>query len=163
MKKKSVLNTFLFIVVMGIWGNVIIKFVKFKNTSLSPKTSLDKVDNETVFFTKDTFNLFPLVNDPFLQIQPKLEDQDSINNANIDKPTVITKIETPKSWPDIKYYGYVKGSNSKNLLVVLKINSVLYKKRINSETSGILLKKIFKDSIEVEFERSKKIIKRVKS
>lgn len=158
MKKK--INIALIIVVLGLWGTVFYKTINQYFFSKEPVNNI--FINKTLkinSLTKDTFHLAKLSRDPFLNIQyqpikPALRIKST-------KPKVIVAVKPVevKYWPTIAYYGFIKSKEKEKELILVKINSKLYKLRKDDLIEEITIKKIYKDSIEVVFNKEKKIIR----
>ena len=68
----------------------------------------------------------------------------------------VSKINYNISWPQLQYFGYIKSNTQE--LVLLKIDSKLHKLKLNDEVNGLIVKKKYKDSIEVFFNSQSKTI-----
>ena len=62
------------------------------------------------------------------------------------------------NWPNITYYGYIKSKDKIEELILVKIDNQLYKLRKNSNINGLIINKVYKDSIEVSFNKNKKFL-----
>lgn len=166
MQKKK-LNIILILVVLGLWGTVIYKSLNrfftsevsdFANTNSSQSFDLKKI-------SKDTFLLEKLNRDPFLDKALALKTNPSIEKKikPVIKPKVNPKpkpVEVVKSviWPQVSYYGYIKSKEKSEELILVKIDNGFLKLRKNQNIEGLIIKRIFKDSIEVCFNKEKKFI-----
>lgn len=172
MQKKK-LNILLIIVVLGLWGTVIYKSLGNYFTSNTAINSTNK--RQTNFniknIKKDTFPLEQLKRDPFLDhntVTPASKEIALIETQSIPKPVRITtppiKKEVPQpvifNWPNINYYGYIKSWNKDNQLILIKIDGKLFKVRKNETVNEILISNTFKDSVEVVYQKRKKIFHR---
>lgn len=164
MKKK--VNVLLAAVVLGLWGTVMYRYVNrffyseevaaFRETSLSA--------NLPDTMKKDTFELRPLSNDPFLhrRVAPKAVRTRTIASYT---PKPIVKPQPPKPkmitpFPVVKYFGFIKSQDKKEELILMKINNTLHKTRLNGNCDGVTVKKIYKDSVQVVFGKETRIIKK---
>lgn len=161
---KKTINIVLISIVIGLWGAIIYKYLKnyftFENTLIHENVkiySLIKINE------RDTFSLTNLNRDPFLGKTTKKYKPQSVNNNSNTKVSNKTikpiSSKIPSSIPIIQYFGTIKSSNKKDELVILKINNVVQKLRLNSEYNGVKIKKIFKDSIMISFDKKEIIIK----
>lgn len=161
---KKTTNIVLISIVIGLWGTIIYKYLKnyfsFENTLIHENGkiySLIKINE------RDTFSLTNLNRDPFLgKITKKYKPQSVNNNSSIkinNKTIKPISSKIPTTIPTIQYFGIIKSSNKKDELVILKINNVVQKLRLNSEYNGVKIKKIFKDSIMISFDKKEIIIK----
>jgi hypothetical protein len=167
MAKKKI-NIVLIIVVLALWGSVFYKTVYqyFSSKELTGQKTFASGKTEFIQINKDTFALETVARDPFLNKQtqeivvaPKAYKPN--NSATISKK--ITKVTPPKQvlyWPSISYHGYIKDSRGE--MVLLKINSKMFRLRKNDIVEGIMIKKISSDSLELDFNTEKKTIKRFK-
>ena len=165
MQKKR-LNIILILAVLGLWGSVIYKSLNrffpserngFVNVNQSQSLDFKKI-------RKDTFLLKKLNRDPFLD-KALAEVPKIVVNRNT-KPVIINK--TPNNrpiikvkeiiWPQVFYYGYIKSQQKTDELILVKIDNKLLKVRKNENIEGLNIKRVYKDSIEVVFNKEKKFI-----
>lgn len=160
MKKR--INIILILAVIGLWGTVIYRAI---NQYLFSKKNIENITPSRVNFnsklmTKDTFLLEVIPRDPFLNkknystipIQKKIFR----NNQAIKKNIQILNKKEASIWPVVLYYGYIKG---KREIALLNINKKLYRLGINEQKDGLIVRKIYKDSVEVTYNKEKKIFK----
>jgi hypothetical protein len=164
MAKKKI-NIILILIVLGLWGTVGFRAL---NHRLSSDILLTEKLNQTRNITidqinKDTFELEKINRDPFLDkkfqsaiISPKkqISHYSSIKKGSAP---VIIKPNPDIHWPTLTYYGYLKSKDQE--LVLLKIDSKLCKLKLNDPINGLIVKKKYKDSIEVCFNSQSKIIR----
>ncbi|MBF4485847.1 MULTISPECIES: hypothetical protein [unclassified Flavobacterium] len=162
MAKKKI-NIILIIVVLGLWGTVGFKTINgyfgqntvIANTEIQTKNlSLKRID-------KDTFALEKINRDPFLnkQFQQQAARVKLVSYHNPVKkvPAIVPKKPiTNLNWPTLKYFGYLKSKDQE--LVLLKIDSKLHKLKLNDPVDGLVVRRKFKDSIEVSFNSQNRII-----
>ncbi|MCO6173445.1 hypothetical protein NHF50_00145 [Flavobacterium sp. NRK F10] len=162
MTKKHI-NIVLIAVVVALWGTVLYKYVNrfFANNDIAytPEEFSAPVITQ---IKKDTFNLQPLIRDPFLgKILTKKEDHPSPRNivqSSIPKRSVEPKVTKP--FPIVKYFGYIKSQDKSEELILLKINNRLERVRLNSDIEGLLVKEIYKDSVIVSYGKEIRSFKR---
>jgi hypothetical protein len=170
MKKK--INIVLIVVVLGLWGTVGYKAIN--NYFFSEKLAIKTIDFNSALnvaqINKDTFHMVSIMRDPFLNKQECVYDPVSVTRMSDSRPSKIKKnIAAPilKSrqeyinWPSIYYYGYIKSKVKNEELILVKINEIMYKLRINEQVEGVTLMKVYKDSIEFNFNRTRKIIQKM--
>ena len=111
--------------------------------------------------SRDTFDLQPLSRDPFLgkTNSPKPVGSNNLlkktfNNSNVIKQKAIPVLP---DWPAVEYYGYIKSGTNKEL-VLLKINGKLQRIHIGDVNNNVLVKKVYKDSIVLVYNKSAKTI-----
>ena len=162
MAKKKI-NIVLIVLVLGLWGTIGYRTVNqyfFKHSVNDRKVVNTNLNLNKI--NKDTFQMQNIARDPFLNVS-------LINNAVkktykqqpmkikafvIEKPIVVI------NWPSISYHGYIKSKNKTDELVLIMIDKKLYKLRKSDDIIGIKLYKIYKDSVELTFNKQKKIIRR---
>ena len=163
MSKKRI-NIGLLILVLALWGTVGYKTVN--QYFFSKEVAFTDVQSNTKFnlsqIKKDTFNLEYINRDPFLNNSNVILKPNVVTKKANVKPKVIIKTILPKpiiNWPSVSYYGYIKSKEKTEELILVKISNQLHKLRKNSEVDGLIIKKVFNDSIEVFFNKEKRVIK----
>lgn len=165
MAKKKI-NIILILVVLGLWGTVGYR-------SLYRQFSADEVllekQNQTKNITisqinKDTFELEKINRDPFLnkQFQNTVIIRKHVSGSSSVKKIIAPvnkKVVLNIDWPTLTYYGYIASKERNEDLILLKIDSKLHKLKLNDPVNGLIVKKKYKDSIEVFFNSQIKIIK----
>lgn len=166
MTKKKI-NSILIIVVLGLWGTVAYKTISqyfFSKELVANKISLNSELNLNQI-NKDTFNLEKVARDPFLNKQDQtavfVSKKDYSNTANIKIKTnpVVVKPKEIINWPLISYHGYIKSKVKNEELILIKIDEKLYKIIKGDQIEGITLKNVYNDSIELNFNKEKKVIR----
>lgn len=167
MPKKS-LNVILILVVLGLWGAIAYKslsrFFPAKQ-NFSTETDFNSSGFNVKKIEKDTFDLRPLVNDPFFGrsfSQPIVAKTRSVYYVSKSlakpKPEVKPKVMVP--FPVVKYFGFIKSKDKKEEMILIKVDNTLHKTRLNANCDGVLIKKVYKDSLQVVFGKELKTIKR---
>lgn len=158
---KKTLNILLIFVVVGLWATVGYRF--FNNLSHdSEKISEDYATNASVMVaSRDTFDLQPLSRDPFLDktgspkpVRLTNIPRKTFNSSNVIKQKILPPLP---DWPTVEYYGYIKSGASKEL-ALLKINGKLQRTHVGEVNNNILVKKVYKDSIVLVYNKSAKTI-----
>ena len=164
MSKKKI-NIALILVVLGLWGTVAYKAIS--QYYFSNELAFDGVQNQAnVNFSKiekDTFNLETIGRDPFLNksTAPVIKPVKSAPTVFKKPVNAQPKIVKPKEilvWPEVHYYGYIKSREKKEELILVKIQNKLYKLRKNDQIDGLFIKKVYNDSVEVYFNKEKRIV-----
>lgn len=171
MKKR--VNIILLLVVLTLWGtvawrslkNFINKSTEVENKMLYQSININKIE-------KDTFKLEKLNRDPFLQ-KSIITVSRKVENSSYSKPKTnsrkgnlsgfykpITKKETPSNMPDIKYVGYIKSTQQKEEMVLLIINDNLKRCVVGKKYDDILVKKIYKDSVQIIYLKKLVMVKK---
>lgn len=168
MGPKKIINIILIIVVLSLWGTVIYKYIDrlfYSETENSEVLELNDFDfDDLLLVKKDTFDLKELGRDPFLdKIKIKKIDQDGgerVKQKSISNVIENTEKKQNISFPSVEYYGYIKSKEKKEELILIKINQKLERVRLKSNVDGLLIEKIYKDSLTVKFGKEIKTIRR---
>ncbi|MDR6764528.1 hypothetical protein J2Y38_004761 [Flavobacterium sp. 2755] len=162
MAKKKI-NIILIIVVLGLWGTVGFKTINryFGDSSIIANTETHSKNVSLKKIDKDTFELEKINRDPFLnkEYRDNPVPKPVTYHHPIKKAPPVIKIPKPVvniNWPALKYYGYLKSKDQE--LVLLKIDSKLHKLKLNDPVNGLVVRKKYKDSIEVFFNSEARII-----
>jgi hypothetical protein len=164
MAKKRI-NIVLLLLVLGLWGTVGYKTI---SQYFMPKKVIvnDQNFNNNIKINeikKDTFELALINRDPFLNKQNTTPVVAKPPVAAIVRPKIITppiiKEKPVVIWPLISYYGYIKSKEKIQELIMVKIDNRLYKLRKNDEVQGVVIKKVYHDSVEVYFNKETKVLK----
>jgi hypothetical protein len=159
MNKKHI-NIVLIVVVVGLWGTVLYKYVnRFFVTEDLPYTSQNLSMPIIAKIKKDSFTIQPLERDPFLGKLLVKKQNDFRPNVVIKQPIVkkAPEIKITKPFPRVQYYGYIKSQDKSEKLILLKVNNKLERLRLKANIDGLIIEKIYKDSIEVLFNKEKRV------
>lgn len=164
MSKKR-LNIILILFVLGLWGTIAYKSLnRFFSSDNSPLQSNSVSENFNLKkIEKDTFSLKKLARDPFLSKVLEAKQRPVVVKSEFPSIKVINASKPVKSkpvvvWPKVFYYGYIKSLQKTEELILVKIDNKVLKIRKNQDVQGVMIKRIFKDSIEVAFNKEKKFI-----
>ncbi|RXR21261.1 hypothetical protein EQG63_04800 [Flavobacterium amnicola] len=162
---KKRLNIILILLVLGLWGTVAYKSL---NRFFPPENRINESNNGSQSFNikrieKENFSLEKLPRDPFLSKVLEVKSSPVVIKSIVPRAKVIN---TPKPlmnkplmvWPKVYYYGYIKSQQKTEELILVKIDNKLLKVRKNQDIEGLVIKRVFKDSIEVMLNKSKKFI-----
>ena len=155
MKNKKAVYV-LFPLLIAVWGTIAYKIFSAgsSDNNIIPQNnfSMPKIEN-TGF---DTFSISANYRDPFLE-----------KSVVIDKKQDIPKIKTPKPeikadipWPAITYGGMIKNQRSSKQLYMVQVNGSDNIAKEGDMISGVQLTKAWKDSIQIMFQKKKKVIKK---
>ncbi|MCV9932941.1 hypothetical protein OIU80_11680 [Flavobacterium sp. LS1R47] len=160
MAKKKI-NIILIIIVLGLWGTAGYRtFIRdfFENKIIHEQQN-QKNDFVVHQINKDTFKLEKINRDPFLNKQ--FHSNVIVPKKQVSSYSSFTPVSPkPKpnlNWPELSYYGYIQSKNQE--LVLLKVDSKLYKLKLNVPINGLTVKKIYKDSVAVFYNSGIKIIR----
>lgn len=164
MKKK--VNILLMAVVLGLWGTVMYRYVnRFFYSEQAPvlrELAMEGTLPEKM--KKDTFELQPLSHDPFLNRhtpKPITRPRSTVPRIAAAKPKPQpVRQQTFTPFPVVKYFGFIKSKDKKEELILLKINNSLHKTHLNGNCEGVVVKKIYKDSVQVVFGKEARIIRK---
>jgi hypothetical protein len=151
----------LYILILGtllIWGVILYKIM---NVIGSEKDELNSEKNYIAMVDKneslpDTFTILANYTDPFLGKLPSTEKKSTpLKVVELQKPIVITP------WPAIVYLGVIKNQKSNKQFVMVQINNQSNAMKLGEIIEGVTLLKVYKDSVEVKFNKEKKFIKKI--
>lgn len=152
MKKK--LNILLICAVSIIWGAIIYRLVS--QYFFTPKVALNYAitnENKLKITEKDTFDLQNLSRDPFMGT---ISAGTPARTTRQHKTFFTAKPKPALTWPQIKYFGFIKSKDHKGELVLIQINGRLNKLKKGEIKDNITVKRIYKDSIELGFNKVNK-------
>ncbi len=156
MKNKKLLYVLLPAVVF-IWGAIIYKVVV--GLSGSDDNAFQKIkmaEIKSYEIVNDTFSINPTYRDPFSRKQTK----SNLNPSNSHSNQLSSSTTHKTIWPEIIYGGIVKNQKSNKQLVIIQINGQSNTIKVGETFNGVMLTKVFKDSIEVKFGKEKKHVKK---
>lgn len=163
---KKKLNIILIILVLALWGTVGYRALNRQFSGNETIPEQQKQGNISINqINKDTFKLEKINRDPFLnkQFQADVAAPVRIASSYIPaKKTVsppVTKANPDLHWPMLAYFGYINNKERSQELVLLKIDSKLFKLKLNDPVNGLIVKKRYKDSIEVFFNSQSRMIR----
>lgn len=164
---KKKINIILILIVLGLWGTVGYRALnrQFSSNEVGFGKQNQKSNVTINQINKDTFELKKISRDPFLNKQYQ-SDVVTIKRP-ISTYLPAKKVITPKilrvmpniNWPTLEYYGYMGSKEKNEELILLKIDSKLCKLKLNDLINGLIIKKKYKDSIEVFFNSETKFIR----
>jgi hypothetical protein len=160
MKNKK-LTVFLIIFSVIIWGyfgyTIFLDFFAEKTTNDNTYTTINLKDLK---HKKDTFNILNNYRDPFLNHLNIVRTQLINNKQIVAKPAKIISPPPVIVWPRIKFGGRIKNQKSNKEVVLISINDKSYAAKTGESFSeGVVITNTWKDSIEVMFNKSKKVFK----
>lgn len=104
----------------------------------------------------DTFQIKADYRDPFLgkrMVVANPSQKLSVKPKELPKPVTL-------SWPSISYSGMIKNQQSNKQLAIVVINGQSNMMKLGSVIAEVTLNKIYRDSIEVTYQKMKKVIKK---
>lgn len=167
MAKKKI-NIILIAVVLGLWGTVGYRAInrQFTGNAMIPKKQTE-LGNATINqINKDTFKLEEINRDPFLNKQfqtavtaPRVVVSHYRAVRRVTVPPTAPKSDPHLKWPTLSYHGYIGSKERNEDLVLLKIDSKFCKLKLNHPINGLVVKKRYKDSIEVSFNSETRMVR----
>ncbi|TGD56845.1 hypothetical protein [Flavobacterium humi] len=164
MSKKKI-NIALILVVLGLWGTVAYRAASqyFFSDEMTLKGIQDQANVNFSKIEKDTFALEAIGRDPFLNkstapVEKPIDFKPSVPRKITPSQPKIIKPKEVVAWPEIHYYGYIKSRERKEELILVKIENRLYKLRKNDQVDGMFIRKVYNDSVEVYFNKEKRIV-----
>jgi hypothetical protein len=163
---KKRLNIILILLVLGLWGTVAYKSLNrfFPSEDIVLNDTISNQNFNLKKIEKDTFTFKNLNRDPFLDKALVVKTNPVVLKSTAPRPkttTIPKPIVNSKPlpiWPQVSYYGYIKSHQKTEELILVKIDNNLLKVRKNQNIDGVVIKRIFKDSIEVLFNKEKKFV-----
>jgi hypothetical protein len=155
MKNKKAVY-FLVILIAGIWGVILYRIFNFSsspdnNTELQA-SFVSPVLNPN---TADTFSISLNYRDPFLG-----KTEAPVQNKKQKPVPIPEKVVEPTKWPSISYGGMIKSRKSNAQLCMVMINGQSNFMKEGDAIADIQLKKIYKDSIELMFQKEKRVVRK---
>lgn len=162
MDTKKTINIILILVVLSLWGTVGYKYINrfFGDDELDYTLSNTYNYDAISIIKKDTFALHPLTKDPFLN---KVFSKPTTAPIIVRSTPVVKKEPEPKiitPFPYVQYFGYIKSKDKKEELILIKVNNRLERVRLNSNIDGLVIKKIYKDSVSVFYNNETRSFKK---
>ena len=143
-------------IVIGLWALVIYKVVHiYSSSDETVVASSSFVPPILKSNFSDTFSIAATYRDPFLgkTVSP------TVSKTSI-APQPLKKISEPTKWPGITYGGVIKSRKSNAQLGMVSINGQTNFMKEGDVISDVLLKKIYKDSIDVVFQKEKRVVRK---
>jgi len=140
-----------------LWGMIIYKIFsvatgddesKFKSAVLIPG-----IITKTI---SDTFSIHPSYRDPFLGTTHATIITHRNNVPKKITTPVVVKAASP--FPQVTYGGLIKNTKSNKQLIMVQINGQSNIMKIGDVISEVELTKVFRDSIEVRFQKETRFI-----
>jgi hypothetical protein len=144
-----------------LWGAIIYRIIGTVGNDESVNTMASSfvpmVDSLEV---NDTFSIHPDYRDPFSG--KSLKKVLPVSSENRVVAPKVPKINTPlvSVWPNVAYGGIIKNQKSNKQSVLVLINGQSNIMNVGDVNLGIQLLKVYGDSIEVKFNKEKKIVKK---
>ena len=160
---KRVINGLLLVFTLSLWAGL--GYTYFKSQNGGVPTVMISADNTAPLpnLKKDTVVLQAHYRDPFLGklVMVKKQATNTVKTASVKQAVQKTPSRTEIFWPNVTYLGFIKDKEGKSPLIMLRINQQLYRKKIGELVAeGISIHKFYKDSIQLDFNGQKIMIKK---
>lgn len=141
-----------------VWGLIIYRIIGNINPGDPPvvQQAMIPVTGDTM--EKDTFSIHSGYRDPFLGKRTVVREtsENPVTPVVAVPPKPIAKEPTP--WPAIVYSGTIKNQASSKERVLLQVNGQDFMAQVGETVNGVLIYKVYRDSIEVHYLKEKKFI-----
>lgn len=144
-----------------LWGLIIFRIMDQKK---NPNNVNFVHDKRTADLSQqqpeDTFNLIANYRDPFLE-RSRITNSSYPENLNVrlDEPPK-EKTRENIAWPSIRYIGIIYNENANNYLYLIEIDQVTHLLRKEDHVGSIKMKKVFRDSITIQFKNQLKTFRK---
>jgi hypothetical protein len=144
------------IFVLAIWGAVIYK-IFFQKAGIGTH---DLINNsfipESIDLSSlnDTFSIHANYRDPFLGKTVEAGGEQKKVTA-FGKPIAVTG-----KWPQIEFHGLIKNQKSNKQIALIQIDGHGYNMMPGNTEKGIELRHLYKDSVELFFNKERKVVKK---
>lgn len=138
-----------------VWGLIIYRIIHGMNSENDTPVSYAISAVAKTEIVADTFSINPVYRDPFLgkRVERRTEPETPKPKAVV-QPAVVQAIQ----WPAVVYGGMIKNQKLNKEMIMVQIDGQEYIMKKGETINGVTLKTAFKDSIEVNFSKEKKII-----
>ncbi len=168
MKNKK-LTPYLLVVVLIVWGAImyrVYKTVNSNNTTPNFKVATSNVELHSIDPVESNYTLILSYSDPFLK---NVEKKKVVKRrSTVPKPTVRPKKnpvikekkeeKNPIRWDEIKYSGSFLNKKSGDNVALISFFNIPLTIKEGEEKNGLLVKKIYGDSLRVRFSGEDKTI-----
>lgn len=138
-----------------VWGLIIYRIINGMNSGNDNPVSYAMSAVVKTELLADTFSINPVYRDPFLGKRTEKRTGAETAGAKVNvQPVVLPTIQ----WPAIVYGGVIRNQKLNKEMFMVQIDGQEYIMKKGETINGITLKMAFKDSIEVNFSKEKKII-----
>ena len=160
MKNKK-LTYFLIALVVFVWGLIFYNIFKgvFNGNKNYVIANIQKKKVKDIIITPDTFTIKANYRDPFLT---KTYVAKKTKKKIVKKPVIKKPIEPkpPIRWPVIKYLGSIKNQKTNKEVAIININGKEKLISVGDTVTGVRLLKIYGDSVQVVYQKEKKVIRK---
>lgn len=159
---KKLKTRLVLVLVLLIWGVNIYRTIQNRAAEemiAETEASFSIPSFSPMMFNKDTFELELADVDPFLKKQsksakPSYESTQNSSHSQANKTHKENKLVQPvvnKSWPQIKYLGFVKNRDQDKTLCLLQINNRTSKVGKGEQKSGVYVSDVYRDSVHLVY------------
>lgn len=159
---KKLKTRLVLVLVLIIWGfNIYRTYQNHVSEELiaEAESGYTNLSFSPMMFNKDSFELELPDIDPFLKKQSKSVNHTSSSSQNVTSnqyanKTKVNKVVQPvvqKTWPQIKYMGFVKNRDQDKTLCLIQINNRMSKVGKGEEKSGVYVSNVYRDSVHLVY------------
>jgi hypothetical protein len=159
MKNKKLLYILLPAVIL-IWGMIIYRVLNGSKSEMPATGDVLKNNTSVIGVSDDSFSLSAAYPDPFRAEPVKHSVLAAGSSVPLKQPAKEKKTLPPvnASWPQVTYNGVIKNQQSKKELAMVQVNGQSSFMKAGDVTNDVQLLKIFRDSIQVQYGKEKKIV-----
>lgn len=139
---------------IAIWGGIAYQVMTFSSTEIAPSSSLNipiLAIEPTIF---DTFSIYANYRDPFLG--KTIEEKKTVIPAKTK--VVVPEVKANIPWPKVSYGGVIKNQKSSKQLYLVQVNGNDNIMKEGDVVEKIQLVKAWKDSIQLVYQKEKKVV-----
>jgi hypothetical protein len=158
MKNRKLLYLLVPLVII-LWGVIIVKIFRHFNQS-SMETPIVAVGSNLSDENQiaDTISIIANYSDPFLE-RNIISTSDRPNELAVkDNANQKQNLNVSITWPKVQYKGMIINNGNNNVLYLINIDGKNHLLKKGSLADNIILSKVFKDSIVIQFEKKYKTI-----
>ena len=161
MKNKKT-TYFLLPIVLAVWGMIGWKvYAAFGGNEKNIVASNLPTEKINPAETSDTTSLVVNYRDPFLDkaVEKIIPRQSKSNSQNIIVKQSVPAMQT-SAWPKLAYQGLIKKSVGEKATGFLTVDGKSFFVQAKQDLQDVTIGRLWKDSVEVFFEKEKKIIRK---
>ena len=146
-----------------LWGMIIYKIMNAVNGTEEAVFQPLSVDVQKSEMISDTFTIAANYRDPFNSKEIKkisIQNNSIQPNNNIQIKNKIEKPVVSVSMPNVVYMGMIKNQKQNKQIVMIQINGTINNMKAGDKIDGVELVKIYKDSVEMKFNKERFFVKK---
>ncbi len=146
-----------------LWGMIIYKIMNAVNGTGEAVFQPLSVDVQQSEMISDTFTIEANYRDPFNSKEVRkvsIQTNSLLQNNNIQTKNKIEKPVVSVSMPNVVYMGMIKNQKQNKQIVMIQINGNINNMIVGDKIDGVELVKIYKDSVEMKFNKERFFVRR---